>query len=320
MFVLGAVVATAALGAAAAAAVVARQRRTATAATPTSATLLAGRYRLVRELGHGAAGTVHLAEDMRQGTEIAVKTIGLTEAPDAADRVDARRRLLREADAAGRLRHPDIVHVTDVGEHGRIAFIAMELAHGTDLRAHTDVGALLPVDTVLQIAARVALALDHAHRLGIVHRDVKPANVMWHAATGAVKVTDFGIASVADAERTRTGVLLGTPVYMSPEQLAGGRVDGRSDLFSLGVMLYELLTGSLPYRDGSTAELLRQIAAAPPPDLRERRPELPGALADVVVIALQKPPALRYPDGRALAHDLLAIARRSNDGTAHDAA
>jgi eukaryotic-like serine/threonine-protein kinase len=156
--------------------------------------------------------------------------------------------------------------------------------------------------------ARVATALAHAHSQGVVHRDIKPANVMIDPANDAVKVTDFGIARVADASRTRTGLVLGTPSFMSPEQMAGGRIDGRTDIYSLGVMLFQLLTGALPHRSESMATLMHQIVNDPAPDVRTVRPGLPEALANVVALAVEKRPELRYADGHQLAADLRAVA------------
>jgi serine/threonine protein kinase len=162
---------------------------------------------------------------------------------------------------------------------------------------------------VLRTLARVAQALAYAHTQGVVHRDIKPANVMVDPATDTVKVTDFGIARIADASRTRTGMVLGTPSFMSPEQMAGRRVDGRTDLYSLGVMLFQLLTGALPHRSESMAELMNRIVNDTAPDVRSLRPELPEALANVVALALEKRVELRYADGGQFADDLLALAR-----------
>ena len=209
---------------------------------------------------------------------------------------------------AGRLRHPDIVAIFDAGEERGLAFIAMEYVQGHDLLRHTAPSRLLPVPVVLETLARVALALAYAHTQGVVHRDVKPANVMIDPASDTVKVTDFGIARITDASRTRTGMVLGTPSFMSPEQMAGRRVDGRSDLYSLGVMLFQLLTGSLPHASESMATLMYQIANEPAPDVRSLRSELPEALANVVALALEKRPEMRYADGGQMAEDLRAVA------------
>jgi len=176
------------------------------------------------------------------------------------------------------------------------------------LLQHTLPGRLLPVRDVLETVARVAQALAYAHTQGVVHRDIKPTNVMIDPASDTVKVTDFGIARITDASRTRTGMVLGTPSFMSPEQMAGRRVDGRSDLYSLGVMLFQLLTGGLPHASESMATLMYQIANQPAPDVRTLRPGLPEALANIVALALEKRPEVRYSDGKTLAADLLAVA------------
>jgi serine/threonine protein kinase len=160
---------------------------------------------------------------------------------------------------------------------------------------------------VLAIGARVADALAYAHSRGVTHRDIKPANVMVDLNQGSVKVMDFGVARVADAARTRTGVVLGTPTFMSPEQLSGQPIDGRSDLYSLGVALFQLLTGELPYRNDSMAQLMRAIAQEEVPSVCELRPELPGALGDVVAVSLQKHASMRYSDGHQMADDLRAV-------------
>jgi eukaryotic-like serine/threonine-protein kinase len=251
---------------------------------------------------------VYLAHDPQHARRVAIKTMALSRELDAADLADARQRFRREADTAARLHHPDIVAVFEAGEARGLAFIAMEYLPGHDLLRHTLAGRLLPLPVVLRTVARVALALAYAHTQGVVHRDVKPANVMIDPDAGTVKVTDFGIASITDARRTRTGIVLGTPSYMSPEHLAGRRVDGRSDLYSLGVMLFQLLTGELPHRGESMAVLLNQIANEAAPDVRSLRPELPEALADVLTLALDKRPERRYADGRQMAADLTAIA------------
>lgn len=274
---------------------------------PDRATL--GRYRIERELGRGSMGTVYLGHDPQIGRAVAIKTMALSREFEGSELAEARARFFREAEMAGRLRHPDIVTIFDASEDQGLAFIAMEFVDGHDLLRHTLPGRLLPVPVVLATLARVAHALAYAHREGVVHRDVKPANVMIDPATGAVKVTDFGIARIADACRTRTGLVLGTPSFMSPEQMAGRRVDGRSDLYSLGVMLFQLLTGALPHASDSMAELMHRIVNDTAPDVRTLRPELPEALANVVALALEKRVEVRYADGRQMADDLLAVAQ-----------
>ena len=277
-------------------------------ATRRQATL--GRYSIEGEVGRGAMGAVLLGRDPQGGRRVALKTLALGREFADEERAEARQRFLREAETAARLRHPGIVAVFDSGEDEGLAWIAMEYLSGHDLQRHTQAGNLLPVPVVLRVAARVSDALAYAHRQGVVHRDVKPANVMVDLAADSVKVTDFGIARIADASRTRTGMVLGTPSFMSPEQMAGRRVDGRSDLYSLGVMLFQLLCGQLPHRADSMAALMSQIVNQRAPDIRSLRPELPAALADVVALTLEKRPELRHADGRQLALDLQLIAAR----------
>ncbi len=252
-------------------------------------------------------GTVYLATDTLTQRPVALKMLALQREFSAEDLIDVRQRFMREASAAGHLQHPDILQVLDAGQDGEDAWIAMEYVQGQDLSHCSRPGQLLPVTEVLQLAVRLARALDYAHRQGVVHRDIKPANVMFDRASGVLKVMDFGIARIADGSRTRTGLVLGTPSFMSPEQLSGLKVDGRSDLYSLGVMLYQLLTGQLPHQSDSMAALMHGIANQAPPDVRHYRPELPEALALVLALALEKRPELRYANGEQMAQDLAAV-------------
>ena len=270
-----------------------------------------GRYRVEREIGRGAMGAVYLGKDPKIGRLVAIKTMALSKEFHGDELTEARQRFFREAETAGRLQHPDIVTIFDAGEDQDLAYIAMEYLKGEDLQRHTQ--KLLPVADVVRIAARVADALGYAHSQGVVHRDVKPANVMVDLVSDQVKVTDFGIARIADSSRTRTGMVLGTPAFMSPEQMAGRRVDGRSDLYSLGVMLYQLLTGQLPHRADSMATLMYEIANQTPPDVRNWRPEIPETVARIVALALEKRPESRYADGRQMAADLTAALAQVGD-------
>lgn len=266
-----------------------------------------GRYPLRGEIGRGAMGAVYLANDPHTGAKVALKTMALSQEFEGNDLADARARFQREAEMAGRLAHPDIVHILDAGEDKGLAYIAMEYVDGTDMGFFAKPGHLLPVRQLLSIIARVADALAYAHTQGVTHRDIKPSNIMVDLDKGIVKVMDFGVARVADAARTRTGVVLGTPTYMSPEQLSGQAVDGRSDLYSLGVTLFQLLTGQLPYQHNSMATLMRAIAKEVPPPVSSFRPELPPALDDIVGLALQKHPNTRYSTGHQMAEDLRSI-------------
>ena len=265
-----------------------------------------GGYPLVRTFAHGALGELHLASDPETGGPIAIKTVRLHGGELTRDR------FIRESHAAAKLRHPSIVqcHATGIEGEGEeaIGWIAMEWVAGSDMARYTSASRLLPEPLVLELAAQAAEALAHAHRHGVVHRDIKPANLLFNPAKGKLKIADFGCAHLTDAERSRSGVLAGTPVYMAPEQLAGAAVDGRCDLYALGVVLFELLTGHLPFEAGSMGELLRAITSEPPPSLRRVRPELPAELDELLSRLLAKTPGERPPDGIALARELRHVA------------
>lgn len=266
-----------------------------------------GRYQIEKELGKGAMGVVYLGKDPKIGRVVAIKTMALSEEFEGDELVDARERFFREAETAGRLQHQHIVTIFDAGEEHDLAYIAMEFLKGKDLVDYCKEGRLLPLSTVLSIVARVAEALAYAHKQHVVHRDIKPANIMYEIETDTVKVTDFGIARITDSSKTKTGLVLGTPSFMSPEQLAGKKVDGRSDLYSLGVMLFQMLSGVLPFRGDSMAELMHKIANEEAPDIGVIRKELPAALARMVALALSKRPEARYQDGAQFAHALRAV-------------
>jgi tRNA A-37 threonylcarbamoyl transferase component Bud32 len=267
-----------------------------------------GKYVVEKQIGRGAMGAIFLGYDPATDRKVALKTMALANEFSGEELADARSRFLREAEMAGRLQHPDIVSIINSGEQDGVAFIAMELVDGQDLTQHATPSTLLPVTTLLPIMARVADALAYAHGRGVTHRDIKPANIMVDLPHGSVKVMDFGVARVADATRTRTGVVLGTPTFMSPEQLSGQTIDGRSDLYSLGVTLFQLLTGQLPYRNDSMAALMRAIGQETAPNVCTIRPDLPAALGDIVALALQKHPHTRYASGQQMAEDLRAVA------------
>lgn len=266
-----------------------------------------GRYQVEKELGKGAMGVVYQGKDPKIGRVVAIKTMALSQEFEGSDLDDARERFFREAETAGRLQHQNIVTIFDAGEEHDLAYIAMEFLKGKDLADYCRPGQLLPVPQVLSIVERVARALAYAHRQNVVHRDIKPANIMYEPTSDAVKVTDFGIARITDSSKTKTGLVLGTPSYMSPEQIAGTRVDGRSDLYSLGVMLFQMLTGNLPFRADSMAGLMYKIANEEAPDLRSFRPDLSPDLARLAALALTKRPEVRYQDGDQLADDLKQI-------------
>jgi serine/threonine-protein kinase len=260
-----------------------------------------GRYKIVDELGRGAMGIVYRAQDPALDRTVALKTIILSD--EAEGRADYAKRFFLEAKAAGKLTHPNIVTTFDFGEEDGLAYMAMELLEGTELRERLKDGAL-PAAEAVDIAAQIALGLAFAHERGVVHRDIKPANIML-LERGAAKIMDFGIARMRAADhKTSTGMVLGTPKYMSPEQIVGMPVDQRSDIFSLGIVLYEMLTGVRLFSGDDVAQIahnVTQVEAEPPTHLD---PDLPAMLDFVVARALKKDPAVRYQDARELAADL----------------
>jgi eukaryotic-like serine/threonine-protein kinase len=266
-----------------------------------------GRYQVEKELGKGAMGVVYFGKDPKIGRVVAIKTMALSQEYEGEELIDARERFFREAETAGRLQHQNIVTIFDAGEEHDLAYIAMEFLKGKDLVDFCKPGQLLPMPKVLSIVARVAEALAYAHKQNVVHRDIKPANIMYEFDTDTVKVTDFGIARITDSSKTKTGLVLGTPSFMSPEQIAGKKVDGRSDLYSLGVMLFQMLAGVLPLRGDSLAELMYKIANEEAADIRIIRPDIPERLANVVALALSKRCETRYQDGDQLAADLRLV-------------
>lgn len=267
-----------------------------------------GRYRVEKELGRGAMGMVYLGKDPKIGRQVAIKTMALSQEFEAAELQDVKDRFFREAEAAGKLNHPNIVTMFDAGEEHDLAFIAMEFINGHDLTRHIKLETLLPYDKVLKLMIQAAEALDYAHRQKVVHRDIKPANLMYLPEEDQVKITDFGIARVTDSSKTKTGTVLGTPSYMSPEQLSGKHVDGRSDLFSLGVTTYQLLTGQLPFIGESMATLMYKIANESQVPPSQHRRELPAALDAFMTQALQKDPDQRFRSGAEFAAALRGLA------------
>jgi eukaryotic-like serine/threonine-protein kinase len=271
----------------------------ATAALPETERL--GRYQLEREIGRGAMGIVYLGRDTAINRMVAIKAIPLAAEFSDAELVEARSRFFREAETAGRLNHPNIVTIYDVGEERGLAYIAMEYLKGRHLSDYAKSNNLLEPRKVLEIIGRTADALGFAHKQQVVHRDIKPANLMYDPSSDVLKITDFGIARLSGAGSTRTGIVLGTPSFMSPEQLEGRTVTGHSDLFSLGVSLFQLLTGQLPFTADSMTGLMQQIAEAPHPPLRAFRPDLPACVESVIDRALAKNPEARYDSGAQMA-------------------
>jgi len=257
-----------------------------------------GRYEILEELGQGAMGTVYLGRDPKINREVAIKTLSFTNVSD--DKLDeVKERFLREAEAAGRLSHPNIVTIFDVGEEHDLAYMAMQFLKGRPLADFCQKGALMPVKKVLKVVIEVGEALEYAHTHGVVHRDVKPENIIL-LDEGQVKVADFGIARVMSTSNTQTGVILGTPNYMSPEQVEGSHVDGRSDLFSLGVVMYELLSGEKPFHGDNMAHLMYNIANGSHVPLKNVAPDAPDCCRRIVKKLLTSDREKRYKSAKNL--------------------
>jgi serine/threonine-protein kinase len=269
-----------------------------------------GRYELVAELGRGAMGAVYRALDPLIQREVAVKTIRMHLAP--REEADFRARFMREAKAAGRLNHPSIVTIYDAGEWHGVAYIVMAYLPGASLREIAVPGRPMPLDACLSIARQVAEGLACAHAAQVIHRDIKPANIMVGPDQRAC-ITDFGIARVEGVSRTQTGIILGSPKYMSPEQIQGLPLDPRTDLYSLGATLYEIATGRPPFGAPgmSIMDLMQQVVGDAPPPPRSLSPDLPADVEEVILRALAKDRAHRHADASALAADLARLAARA---------
>ena len=273
-----------------------------------------GRYRVVRELGRGAMGVVYLAEDDTLQRQVAVKTLLLPEEENSAERRNLEARFIQEAKAAGGLNHPGIITIHDLGREGDWLYIAMELLEGTELKDRMQAGPM-PLDEAVDIAAQVASALAAAHARGVVHRDVKPGNIMLVGERHA-KIMDFGIARMKSSDvRTQSGTMMGSPKYMSPEQVGGHPVDHRSDVFSLGVLLYEMLWGQPAFAGANLGALLNAILRSSPKPLADLRPDAPASLELVIARAMQKNPGARYQDAAEMARDLAQC--RASPARAH---
>lgn len=260
-----------------------------------------GRYELERVIGRGAMATVYLGRDPTINRRVAIKTLPLAEEFADNDLATARSHFLREAESAGRLNHPYIISIHDAGEDNHVAYLAMEYFEGKPLNHYAQLGRLLPPKVVFELMARAAEALHYAHSQNVVHRDVKPANLMYDITSDRLKLTDFGIARLTDSSRTRTGIILGTPSYMSPEQLSASKVSGQTDLYSLGVTMYHLLTGAPPFQADSIPRLMDKIVHQKHRPVADIRDDVPPCVDLILDRALAKNPADRYESGKAMA-------------------
>lgn len=268
-----------------------------------------GRYVIERRIGRGAMGAVYLARDPRINRAVAVKAISIEKEFEDEELKEARLRFYREAESAGRLAHPNIITVFDAGEDKGLAYIAMEYVPGIPLRDFTNPKKLLAPRRALELAAATAEGLDYAHNQGVIHRDIKPANLLYNPKDGTVKISDFGVARMTDNNKTKTGIVLGTPMYMSPEQLGAEDLTGLSDLFSLGVTLYELLVGEVPFKASNIAVLMTKITTENPAPVSNRRAGIAPSVDAVLMKALAKRPQDRFSCGAEMAIALRNCAR-----------
>jgi serine/threonine protein kinase len=263
-----------------------------------------GRYEILDEIGQGAMGTVYRARDPMIERVVAIKTVSISLLQQEG--ADAEARFLREAQSAGRLSHPNIVTIYDVSEADGLAYIAMEYLSGKTLRDIMNQGPM-PLDLVLDTITQMAEALAFAHEHGVIHRDIKPANVVITRQRGRIKLTDFGIAHLVNSNHTQTGQMLGSPRYMSPEQAMGRVIDGRSDIFSLGAVLYEMLTGQYAFDGESLPSIIYRVISETPVPIEVMRPKIPAELTSLLTRMLSKEPQDR-PDASELVNALHAMA------------
>lgn len=268
-----------------------------------------GRYVIERKIGRGAMGAVYLARDPRINRPVALKVIPIEKEFEDEELAEARLRFFREAESAGRLTHPNIITVFDAGEDKHLAYIAMEYLPGVPLTSFTDPKKLLAPRKALELCARTAEALDYAHNQGVIHRDIKPANLLYNRKDDTLKISDFGVARLTDNNRTKTGIVLGTPMYMSPEQLNAEPLTGLSDLFSLGVTLYELITGEVPFKATNIAVLMTKITTENPAPVSNRRPGVPPSVDALLFKAMAKRPEDRFVNGGEMAAALRNCAK-----------
>ena len=269
-----------------------------------------GRYRLRKKLFRDDTGTVYIARHTELGRKVTVKLIRIAGDLVSETWAEVQSRFLRETRAAGRLRHPNILSVWDAGEQDNFLYIVMDYVPGDRLDAYTHPDHLLPVTTVLQIGSQVARALDYAHQQLVVHRDIKPINIIFERGNRGAILTGFGVARMLDTNLTKTGTVRGSPSFMSPEQVRGAKVTATSDIYSLGVTLYQLLTGWLPFVGDSITDLMQRIVEEEPRKVHDLRADVPQCVVKVVEKALAKEPAARYQSGANMAEALTACAQQ----------
>ena len=271
-----------------------------------------GRYEILEELGRGAMGIVYKGRDPKLNRVTAIKTIRFTDDFDEEQAAKIREQFYREAEVVAKLSHPNIVTIYDVGEDLDLSYLAMEYLEGESLEGFARKDNLMPIRQGIDVAAQVCDALAYAHNHGIVHRDIKPANIMI-LKNGLVKVTDFGIARATASSKTRTGVIKGTPYYMSPEQISGMKVDGRSDIFSLGIVFYQLLTGELPFGGENLAAIMYQITTVDPEPPTTHNPRIYKAAVAILNRALEKSLESRYQNAKQMGDHLRLLAQKLDE-------
>ena len=274
-----------------------------------------GRYEILEELGQGAMGVVYKGKDPKINRLVAIKTIRFSDDFDEQQAKEVKERFFKEAELAGKLSHPSIISIHDVGEDYDLTYMAMELLEGEDLEHFCEKNSLLPLRKVLDIIAETADALDYAYTQGVIHRDIKPGNIML-LKNGHIKVTDFGIAKAVSSSQTRTGIILGTPNYMSPEQINGMEIDGRSDIFSLGIVFFQLLTGQLPFGGKTLTELFYQITQAKHPSPRQINPKVIRPCEQLIDKALAKDPDQRFQRASNFANYLRILGEKIDEARA----
>jgi serine/threonine-protein kinase len=277
-----------------------------------------GRYELLEVLGSGSMGLVYKALDPKINRHLAIKTIRFSDEFEDDAIKDIKRRFLREAEIAGQLAHPSIVTIYDVGEDEDLTYIVMEFLEGKDLSKFIKRKNQLSFRKILQVIARVADALEYAHSREVIHRDIKPANIML-LDNGGVKMTDFGIAKAISSSRTKTGVILGTPNYMSPEQIMGQKIDQKSDIFSLGVLFFQLLSGELPFQGKNLSSLLYQITQVKHPPVRDFNTKLPRVCGQIIDKALSKERDDRFKSAGEMAKVIRLLSSKINQMMRRDA-